>query len=191
MNFKQRLTAATATPKRPSRRTVIDGEGLSAFELSKSVNLIEVGLWHSGRVSLQTKIAVLRALADRYPNIWSSVKDISKKAHCGTTAVRIALRELEREDGLIAEILPQGQKAKIGGRRNTVQYRFEVDAVIRLLEQQGLIKQIVADAQKVGRGKATGTDRKTTEIKGKATASDAKDNGYRWGSNKGRNHISR
>src|ERR1700730_2041239 len=114
-SISERLKTAAKTAKTQYHTKVESEEGLSSFELSKYVNLIEVGLWYSGRVSLHTKIAVLRALADRYPNVWPGVPDIAKKAHSSPTQVRLALRELEFEDELITEIVRPGHGSKGGG----------------------------------------------------------------------------
>src|SRR5712692_5873791 len=52
------------------------------------------------------KKAVLRALCDRYPNIWPSVDDLSDKASCCVRHVQDILQELERRDRLINNTTP-------------------------------------------------------------------------------------
>lgn len=143
--IKDRLKATRQGTGKNKRLQIAPEEGVSAFELSRFVADIEVGLWYSGRVAFGTKAAVLRALADRYPNCWASVADIAKKAKCGTTQAKLALRELELEDNLISEIIPNGRKPKQGGASWTVQYRINVEGLTRLLELQPLIKKIVGN----------------------------------------------
>jgi hypothetical protein len=52
----------------------------------------------------KTKKAVLRALCDRYPNVWPGLKDIAAKASCSPAQARRVMRELEAEDRLIVDI---------------------------------------------------------------------------------------
>jgi hypothetical protein len=192
-SISERLKTAAKTAKAQYHTKMESEEGLSSFELSKYVNLIEVGLWYSGRVSLHTKIAVLRALADRYPNVWPGVPDIAKKAHSSPTQVRLALRELEFEDELISEIVRPGHGSKGGGFQNTVQYRINVDAIARLLELQPLIRMIVANPTgnptANATGNATGAKFNPTGTEPNPTGPVALPNGYtlptptatRWG----------
>lgn len=79
---------------------------LSGYKLSEMVGeltFLKPSLRYPGRID-NLKKAVLRVLCDRYPNVWASVRDIAKKAGCGTTQARRILRELELKDRLIVDI---------------------------------------------------------------------------------------
>src|SRR5438874_1979300 len=69
-------------------------EEMTSFKLSKLVTSIPLA---------GIKRAVLRALADHYPNVWPSVATLAQEAGFGTTATRKYLRELEA-DGFIRSV---------------------------------------------------------------------------------------
>src|SRR5260370_471383 len=52
----------------------------------------------------KTKKAVLRALCDRYPDVWPGIEDIAANASCSTAQARRVLRELEYKDRLIVDV---------------------------------------------------------------------------------------
>jgi hypothetical protein len=80
-------------------------EGLSAFKLSHIVShlrFVRPNLRGQQRPD-KVKKAVLRALCDRYPTIWPSLRDIADKASCSEAQARRVLRELEYKDRLIVD----------------------------------------------------------------------------------------
>jgi hypothetical protein len=81
-------------------------DGLSAFKLSHIVASLEFIRPNTRGQHRPDKVkkAVLRALCDRYPNVWPGIEDIARKASCGTTQTRRALRELEHKDRLIVDV---------------------------------------------------------------------------------------
>ncbi len=89
-------------------------DGVTSYALSRRVAILEIK---------GVRKAVLRVLADHYPNIWPSIGTIAFEAGFGTTAVRKALRELEL-DGYIS---PIGDRR--GGCRGSEQYRIHVEAI--------------------------------------------------------------
>jgi hypothetical protein len=100
-----------------------DGKNLTSFELSKLVAKIPA--------ILGIKRAVLRALADHYPNIWPSVETLAHEAGFGTTATRKYLRELEIVDKFIKPI-----GARKGGRNVTEQYVIDVKAIFAAIPKE-------------------------------------------------------
>jgi hypothetical protein len=150
-NLRERIKALKP-PKKEGRRAIVEPqEGMTGFELAKLVSEIDCDCWDAvnrlartpadpkKRVSAKCKKAVLRALADRYPNIWPSVDDIAEKSGYSPTQSRAALRELEFHDRLIYEILHHGERNR-GGIGQTKQYWFNVDGLISFLEQQKGLK---------------------------------------------------
>jgi len=88
---------------------------MTSYKLSRRVALLEIkGI----------KKAVLRVLADHYPNVWPSIDTIASQAGFGTTATRTAVRELERD----AYIAPCGHKH--GGRCGSEQYVINVELIL-------------------------------------------------------------
>ncbi len=80
--------------------------GLSAYKLSHIVphlKFLKPSLRYPNRVD-HTKSNVLRALCDRYPNVWPGLPEIADKAKCSTAQTRRALRELEFKDRLIVDV---------------------------------------------------------------------------------------
>src|SRR6266581_1604542 len=80
--------------------------GLSAYKLSHIVSHLKFfkpSLRYPNRVD-RTKSNVLRALCDRYPNVWAGLPEIADKAKCSTSQARRALRELEFKDRLIVDV---------------------------------------------------------------------------------------
>src|ERR1700676_2165807 len=87
-----------------------DGETIigrvSAYRLSHIVShlkFIKPSLRYPNRVD-RIKSNVLRALCDRYPNVWAGLAEIADKAKCSTAQARRALRELETKDKLIVDV---------------------------------------------------------------------------------------
>ena len=81
-------------------------DGLSAFKLSHIVSSL---MFFRPNTRGQhrpdkSKKAVLRALCDRYPNVWPGVEDIAAKASCSVSQARRVLRELEYKDRLILDV---------------------------------------------------------------------------------------
>jgi len=89
------------------KRTQIEKmPGLSGFKLSHIVSKL-VFVKPNERAQVRqdkTKKAVLRALCDRYPNVWPGINDIAKSTSCSPAQVRRVLRELEYKDRLIVDI---------------------------------------------------------------------------------------
>ena len=80
--------------------------GLSSFMLSQMVPHLQF-FRPSVRYPLRQdglKKAVLRALCDRYPNVWPSLGDIARKTGYSLSKIRRALRELELKDRLVEDI---------------------------------------------------------------------------------------
>jgi DNA-binding MarR family transcriptional regulator len=100
--------------------TIPRQHGVNSFSLSKVVAQLRC---MSGPAK-----AILRALADRYPNIWPSVHTIARDAGYSATTARKYLRRFEAE-GLISAM-----GGKRGGRRNTEQYVIHVERIHELLQ---------------------------------------------------------
>jgi len=96
-----------------SREIIERSDGLHSYKLSKMVADLR-GVRGSYK-------AVLRAMADRYPNIWMSVRSLAEEAGFGETETRNALRLWEH----LQIINARGDKR--GGRGNTEQYLFDVE----------------------------------------------------------------
>lgn len=127
-----------SNPSKHTRRKQIErAEGVTSFNLSKKVGQIR-GMKPSRRT-------VLRALADRYPNIWPSIRTIAADTGLGPSTVRYSLRELEQ-----ANIIRARGKKK-GGRGYSEQYVIDVARVHQLAETH----QIPLSLQKPVRGKGT------------------------------------
>jgi len=112
--------------KRVRRVNINREDGMNSYKLSKMVATLR-------RIKGIAK-AVLRALADRYPNIWPSVKSIAAEAGFSPTATRVRLRLLEGE-GYISSL---GDKR--GGTKNTEQYVINVPLIREKLEAQRVAK---------------------------------------------------
>jgi hypothetical protein len=87
------------------------------------------GYWLSRAVAATPEIegvakAVLRALADHYPNVWPSVGTIAAESGWGDTATKDAISLLVR-DGWMA---PVGTRR--GGRNNSEQYIISVQKIV-------------------------------------------------------------
>lgn len=108
-------------------------EGVSSYKLSKMVADL--------RCIRGAKKAILRALADRYPNIWAGIETIASDAGFATAQTRKRLRELESE----GFITPLTNKA--GGRGKTVQYQFNVNHLCSLLEAQTKTQRLALGIQ--------------------------------------------
>jgi hypothetical protein len=122
-------------------------DGLSAYKLSHLVsNLVFVRPNLRGQLRPdKIKKAVLRALCDRYPNVWPSVADIAAKVSCSVSQAQRVLRELEFKDRMIVDISHQGRVA-------------DAVAVVRRAREAGSKVPLVADVlsgqgKKGGRGK--------------------------------------
>jgi hypothetical protein len=113
-------------------------DGLSAYKLSHLVsNLIFVKPNARGQLRPdKTKKAVLRALCDRYPNVWPSVKDIAEKASCSVSQVQRALRDLEHKDRLIVDISTDPGKKGGRGQGCTAQYFIRDRKIFDIVQQQ-------------------------------------------------------
>jgi len=132
--------------------------GLSAYKLSHIVSHLKFfkpSLRYPNRVD-RTKSNVLRALCDRYPNVWAGLPEIADKAKCSTSQARRALRELEFKDRLIVDVNsrltwrrdengrwvlqgPDGHtQGKRGGRgkKATVQYFICDRKILNIYHQQ-------------------------------------------------------
>src|SRR5882762_1084900 len=80
--------------------------GLSAYRLSHIAShlvFIRPNLRGQHRPD-KVKKAVLRALCDRYPHVWPSLRDIAEKASCSVSQAQRVLRELEYRDRLIVDV---------------------------------------------------------------------------------------
>jgi hypothetical protein len=109
---------------KPRRLNINREEGLNSYKLSKMVADLRC-LDGIGK-------AVLRAMADRYPNIWAAVPSLAAEAGFSETATRNRLRMLERT----GYISPLGDRR--GGRNNTEQYILHVHFIRTVLETQRL-----------------------------------------------------
>jgi hypothetical protein len=79
---------------------------ISAYRLSHIVSFLKFykpSLRYPNRLD-RIKSGVLRALCDRYPNVWPGLQDIADKAKCSPAQARRALRELEFQDRLIVDV---------------------------------------------------------------------------------------
>src|SRR5438093_2652788 len=80
--------------------------GLTAYRLSHIAShlvFIRPNLRGQHRPD-KVKKAVLRALCDRYPNVWPGLRDIAAKASCSLAQARRVLRELEYKDRLLVDV---------------------------------------------------------------------------------------
>jgi hypothetical protein len=113
-------------------------EGLSAYKLShlvSSMKFARPNLRGQERPD-KTKKAVLRALCDRYPNVWPSVADIAGKASCSVSQAQRVLRELEHKDRLIVDISTDQGKKGGRGKGCTVQYFIRDRKIFDIVHQQ-------------------------------------------------------
>lgn len=113
-------------------------QGMSAYKLSHIVShlvFLKPSLRYPNRKDT-IKGAVLRALCDRYPNIWPSVEDIAAKANCGTTPARNSLRELEFKDRLIVDISTHPGKKGGRGKESMPQYFVRDRKIFDIYYQQ-------------------------------------------------------
>jgi hypothetical protein len=113
-------------------------EELSAYKLShlaSSLVFVRPNLRGQQRPD-KTKKAVLRALCDRYPNVWPSLADMAAKASCSVSQAQRVLRELERKDRLIVDI--STVRGKKGGRGAgcTAQYFVLDRKILDIVQQQ-------------------------------------------------------
>jgi hypothetical protein len=104
-----------------SREIIERADGLHSYKLSKMVADLR-GVRGSYK-------AVLRAMADRYPNIWMSVRSLAEEAGFGETETRNALRLWEH----LQIVNARGDKR--GGRGNTEQYLFDVERLQELTSE--------------------------------------------------------
>ncbi|MGA8408571.1 MAG: hypothetical protein WB680_15455 [Candidatus Acidiferrales bacterium] len=98
------------------RITVLAAPGVTGYWLSRAVAAIP-------EIEGVAK-AVLRALADHYPNVWPSVGTIAAESGWGDTATKDAISLLVR-DGWMA---PVGTRR--GGRNNSEQYIISVQKIV-------------------------------------------------------------
>jgi hypothetical protein len=110
--------------------------GMTSFKLSKLVAELDSSVFSgSGNASTRVRKAVMRALADRYPNIFPSVETLAHDAGYGPTQTRYALRDLESA-GFIQPLPDPNGRTRVGGARNTVQYVIDVQNIKCLVEAQ-------------------------------------------------------
>ena len=115
--------------KFPKRVMVKRAPGMTSFKLSKIVAELPT--------LNRAERHVLRAMCDRYPNIWTSVEKIAKESGYEETWTRKQLRNLEQKQ-LIGEIpSPSGKSRKQGGRGCSVQYGINVKRVLDHLVEKG------------------------------------------------------
>jgi len=108
---------------------------MTSYKLSRRVALLEMkGI----------RKAVLRVLADHYPNVWPSIDTIASQAGFGTTATRMAVRELERD----AYIAPCGHK--LGGRCGSEQYVINVELILAESESPKTQRDALPFAKEAG-----------------------------------------
>ena len=117
-------------------------EGMHGYKLSKLVTKLEESAFRSfpckhGGVSYMAKKAVLRALADHYPNIWPSVGTIAQKAGLHERQTQKALVDLEK-DGYIRAV-----SSKKGGSASSVQYELNVNQIRVQAELEELNKEFL------------------------------------------------
>jgi hypothetical protein len=152
-------------------------EGLSGFRLSHIVSSLQFFRPNTRGQHRPDKVkkAVLRALCDRYPNVWPGIEDIARKASCGTTQTRRALRELEHKDRLILDVNSRPAWAcskrcwycaevagKKGGRKNcTVQYFIMDRKIVDIFLQQKWWEQ----QDKTQRSQDSGTGNKPNGLR--------------------------
>jgi hypothetical protein len=97
-------------------------EGVTSWALSRMVaQLIDLR---------GAKKAVLRVLADHYPNIWPKIQTIADEAGYGTSQTRVVIGELE------AEAYIRCLTDKRGGVSRPAQYEINVAKIKAMLEQQ-------------------------------------------------------
>ncbi len=126
------MSGAQSKNQQPHRIKINAIPGLSGFKLSKMVNEIDFRRPNSRgqlRTGATTK-AVLRALCDRYPNVWASVSTDAKKVGISARQFQYELRRLEK---LYRLIVPIGNN-RGGHHRNTTQY-FILDRKIMNIVQ--------------------------------------------------------
>ena len=103
-------------------------EGMSGFKLSKLVAELPESAFMTvprkyGNVSWKAKKAILRVLADHYPNVWPGVETIALKTGFSERQVQNGLSDLEME----LYISPIG--SKLGGRNFSTQYELNIEAI--------------------------------------------------------------
>ena len=137
---------------------------LSAYQLSWLVSHLPLKQENArGEVREQGhKKAVLRALADRYPNVWASIKDIAQRSGCSERQVQRILHELEFDDNLLTDIVPgttvlsyrwprtriTRTSPKAGGIGNPVQYFIRDRAIVDWFIQWALYGEGATDEEK-------------------------------------------
>jgi hypothetical protein len=129
--------------------------GLTSGQLSKIVNCLPLSKPDArGRMHRQPmKKAILRAIFDRYPNVWPGIDDVAGKVGCCVRYAEEMLRELEFEDRFIVDITrgvgrriswvvpgagPTLTTAKVGGTGKTVQYFICDRKIVDLFVQWAL-----------------------------------------------------
>jgi hypothetical protein len=141
-------------------------DGMTSYKLSRIVAELK------GVRGL--KKAVLRAMADRYPNVWASIQTIAEDAGCGTTQARQKVRELEA-GGIVAPV-PYNGKIRKGGRHLTTQYTINVEKLLTMREEEEReeTQRFPSPFQKqnptVSEQNPTVSEQNPTEYDGKATA---------------------
>jgi hypothetical protein len=125
------------------RINITRAEGMNSYRLSKQITKLDSKGFsaHKG-LSWRAIRAVLRVLADHYPNVYPSVKVIAKETGLGETQTKKALRALEA-DGYISDI-----SGKKGGQHNSVQYILDVAKICNPtvcaefgLDQPGILEE--------------------------------------------------
>ncbi|PYU53214.1 MAG: hypothetical protein DMG48_02985 [Acidobacteria bacterium] len=133
--------------------------GLSAYRLSHIAShlvFIRPNLRGQHRPD-KVKKAVLRALCDRYPNVWPGLNDIAAKASCSTAQARRVLRELEYKDRLVVDISTRQGKKGGRGKNCTVQYFIKDRKIFDIFQQQKWWEAI-EETQSSQVGRATNGD---------------------------------
>jgi hypothetical protein len=118
-------------------------EGMSSFGLSKLVASLKESSFRPfvhkhGGVSWMAKKAILRVLADHYPNIWPSVATIASEAGLHDRQTQKGLSDLEK-DGYIRAV-----SNKKGGSDNSVQYELNAGQIRVQVEIDELKKSFEA-----------------------------------------------
>jgi hypothetical protein len=113
-------------------------DGLSGFKLSLLASSLQFDRPNTRGQHRPDKVkkAVLRALCDRYPNVWPGLRDIAAKASCSMAQARRVLRELEFKDRLITDISPTKGKKGGRGKNCTVQYFIMDRKIVNIVEQR-------------------------------------------------------
>lgn len=130
----------------PEGRADVDGNGITAFELSAAASSIPLDSFSrvsSARdskrdrngVGVAAQASVLRAICDRWPNSWSSALDISKRARVSKRHAFRALHQLEESGWLTRH---GGNIRKPDGRFETVQFVVNAKKIIEAADKATL-----------------------------------------------------